>query len=36
VADSAALAGAQGLPDGGQAPAYANQYTTKNGANRPT
>jgi len=36
VADSAALAGAQGLPDGGQASAFANQYTTKNGANGPT
>jgi hypothetical protein len=36
VADSAALAGAQGLPDGGQASAFANQYTNKNGANGPT
>jgi putative Flp pilus-assembly TadE/G-like protein len=36
VADSAALAGAQGLPDGGKASAYANQYTNKNGANGPT
>ena len=36
VADAAALAGAQGLPDGGQASAYANQYTNKNGANGPT
>jgi hypothetical protein len=36
VADSAALAGAQGLPDGGQASAYANQYTNKNGATGPT
>jgi hypothetical protein len=36
VADSAALAGAQGLPDGGQASAFANQYTTKNNASSPT
>lgn len=36
VADSAALAGAQGLPDGGQASAFATQYTTKNGGNGPT
>jgi hypothetical protein len=36
VADAAALAGAQGLPDGGQASAYANQYTTKNGGSSPS
>jgi Putative Tad-like Flp pilus-assembly len=34
--DLQAVAGAQGLPDGGQASAFANQYTNKNGANGPT